>query len=125
VRRRFEDCGELRIAAPATSAKLRAVPETIEAEVLEINGGPPPQPEPAGAERSARRWDAMRGKVVRLDRRWWPLWLLLGLVLGLVFLVVGLFVAALWLLGRVVGGVLRLFGGGADSSGGGLSQRGG
>jgi hypothetical protein len=101
------------------------VPETIEAEVLEINGGPPPQPQPAGAGRAERVRDAMRGKLVRLDRRWWPLWLLLGLVLGLVFLVIGLVAAALWLLGRVVGGVLGWFGGGPRSPGGGLSQRGG
>jgi hypothetical protein len=101
------------------------VPETIEAEVLEINGGPPQQQQqPAGAGRAERTRNAMRGKVVRLDRRWWPLWLLLGLVLGLVFLLIGLVVAAFWLVTRALAGIMRAFSAGSGSSGGGLSPRG-
>ena len=53
------------------------MPETIEAEVLEIDGSPPPEPQVQEPEPA---WKSMRGKVLRLDRRWWPLWVLLGLV---------------------------------------------
>ena len=61
------------------------MPETLEAEVIAIDGKPPePTPEPRDPRRTQghRAFHGFRGRVVKLDRRWWPLWLLLGLVFG-------------------------------------------
>lgn len=93
-------------------ARLRAVPDTIEAEVIEIDGSPPlaprvPEPEPA--------WKSMRGKVLRLDRRWWPLWLLLGLVVFAFVAVVGLIFGALMIVAKIIGSILRFLSGGSSS----------
>ena len=104
------------------------MPETIEAEVLEIDGSAPPPPrEPQGEEQRSRGrapWDAFRGQVVRLDRRWWPLWVLLGVVALVLMLTVGLAVAVLVMVAKVIGGILRFLTGGAPSRpGGSLARR--
>lgn len=98
------------------------MPQTIEAEILEINGGPTPPPS-SGAARDMpdRTWEAMRGKIVRLDRRWWPLWLLLGLIFGIFVVVVGLIIAVAWCLGRMVRRIRGVFNAVAKSPGGGLA----
>jgi len=74
----------------------------IEVEVVEIDGVTPVASEPR-AEEPLRNgdWRQWRGQVKRLDSRWWPLWVILGiiafsllitvgLVLGVVFLIVSL-----------------------------------
>ena len=103
------------------------MPETIEAEVLEIDGSPPPAPdpqEPRSREGTGTPWDSLRGKVVTLDRRWWPLWVLLGVIaLGLV-LTVGVLVAVVVIVAKIVGGILRfVLGPSSRSSGSSLSRR--
>jgi hypothetical protein len=95
------------------------VPDTIEAEVLEIDGKQPPaphQPEPE-APRRDDPWQAMRGRVIKLDRRWWPLWVLLGIVALTLALTLGVVVAAVVIVFKIVGGVLRFLIGGAGGGG--------
>ncbi|MCW1883483.1 hypothetical protein OKA04_02005 [Luteolibacter flavescens] len=108
------------------------MPDTIEAEVLEIDGKqpPPPQREPEPTRRDDP-WQAMRGRVIKLDRRWWPLWVLLGIVALAIALTVGVVVAAVVIVFKIIGGVLRFLlgtgGGGSQGMGGGgtsLSRRG-
>jgi hypothetical protein len=77
----------------------------IEVEVVEIDGVAPVAREPRTGNTPPRGdwhvWRQWRGQVSRLDSRWWPLWvvlgiialaliLTLGLVLGVVFLIVSL-----------------------------------
>lgn len=95
------------------AARLRAVPDTIEAEVLEIDGSPPPAGREPDPPRPEDPWKAMRGKVLRLDRRWWPLWVLLGIVAVVLLLTVGLVAAVVLVVLRILGGIVRLFTGGA------------
>lgn len=103
------------------------MPDTIEAEVLEIDGKLPPPPYQPEPPRRDDPWQAMRGRVVSLDRRWWPLWVLLGIVaLGLA-LTVGVVVAAVAIVFKIIGGVLRLVtgaGGGGGRPGTSLSRQG-
>ncbi|QJE98149.1 hypothetical protein [Luteolibacter luteus] len=104
------------------------MPDTIEAEVLEIDGSPPP---PAPDSRESRRgwgsgmpWDGLRGKVVTLDRRWWPLWALLAVVAVALLLTVGVVVAVLVVLAKLIGGILRfLLGSPTRRTGASLSRR--
>jgi uncharacterized membrane protein len=102
------------------------VPDTIEAEVLEIDGAPPPAhqgQEPQENERS-RSWKALQGKVLRLDRRWWPLWVLLGIVAFVVIMLIGSVVALFVVVAKVLGGILRfLTGGGSARGNSGLSRQ--
>jgi hypothetical protein len=103
------------------------VPDTLEAEVLEIDGSPPPPPQPEPeAPRHDDPWQAMRGRVVKLDRRWWPLWVLLGIVAVALALTVGVVVAAGVIVLKVIGGVLRLLTGtgGGSRPGTSLSRQG-
>ena len=98
------------------------MPETIEADVLEIDGSPPPAPREPDQEREPA-WKSMRGKVLRLDRRWWPLWLLLGIVVFAFVAVFGLIFGLVMLVAKAVGSILRfLFGGSSPRGGGGLSR---
>ncbi|MCW1923220.1 hypothetical protein OKA05_11705 [Luteolibacter arcticus] len=97
------------------------MPDTIEAEVLEIDGSPPPTPNDPEHTRRQDPWQAMRGRVVNLDRRWWPLWVLLGIVaLGLI-LTVGVVIGAVVIVLKIVGGVLRFLIGGGGGSRAGIS----
>ena len=96
------------------------MPDTIEAEVLEIDGSPPPahqvpEPEPA--------WKSIRGRVLQLDRRWWPLWVILGLVVFAFAAIFGLIFVAFLIVAKVVGAILRfLFGSFAPRAGSDLSR---
>lgn len=76
----------------------------IEVEVVEIDGVTADAAEPLADHR--REWGQYRGRIRLLDNRWWPLWVILGIValvlfltvgllIGLVFLIVGLFVKLL------------------------------
>lgn len=120
LRRPFRTGPKLRIAPHAIRPKVAAVPETIEAEVIEIDGAPPPEPAPRPDTKSGMPdWSGWKARVLTLDRRWWPLWLLLGVVLvGLLLsvgLVVGLILGAL----RLVRGFLSLLTGRGPSDSGG------
>ncbi len=65
----------------------------------------------------------MRGRVLQLDRRWWPLWVILGLVVFAFVAVFGLIFGAFLIFAKVVGAILRfLFGGTAPRAGSDLSR---
>jgi len=85
------------------------VPEILEVEVIAIDGAPPPPPRSPEKEKPRPMgmpdWRQLGAKLMKLDRRWWPLWVLLGLVVLSLVVVVGLFVAA----AIVVAGLLRAF----------------
>lgn len=90
---------------------MKEQPETIEVEVVEIDGVapvPPARPEPE--EQSSRQtwndWQGWQGKVRQLDMRWWPLWVVLGAILLFLVLTVGLFLGIIWLIFRFIAGVL-------------------
>lgn len=89
-------------------------------EVLAIDDAapPPPKPEPTPAPDPA--WRQWQGRVKQLDARWWPLWLILGLIAIVLFLTVGLFFGIillfLKLISRVLHGLTRLFTGGSSST---------
>jgi hypothetical protein len=104
---------------------MGAVPDTIEAEVLEIDGSPAPPPaQPIPPNRAGDAWRSMQGKVLRLDRRWWPLWVLLGIIALALFAVIAFFVVVFLVIAKIVGGILRLFTGGVSGRPGtGLSRR--
>jgi hypothetical protein len=74
------------------------MPETLEAEVIEVDGQPfrSKSPEPRPFPSPAATWS------MSFDRKWWPLWILVGSVALVVGGVLGLIYAAVivlrWLL---------------------------
>lgn len=91
-------------AIPA--ANSRPVPETLEAEVIEIDGKRPP----FSKERTSKSripWSQFSRRVMRFDRRWWPLWLILGSILLAVVLTAGAVLGACYLLVALVGRMAR------------------
>ncbi|MFC7337174.1 hypothetical protein ACFQY0_08290 [Haloferula chungangensis] len=120
------------LQGPAEEAWWRGMPETIEAEVIEIDGVVPPKGPQNGTERSAgphSAWsrEGMRGRVINLDRRWWPLWVVLGIVAVVLAATVGLLLGVCYLVFSVIRMILRgLFGGLSDGgAGSGALRKGG
>lgn len=91
--------------------------DPIEVEVVEIDGRTPPRPAPAPepATQSPPPWQAWQGRVRKLDARWWPLWVVLGiLAVGLILtvgVVLGAILLVIRLISRLVGGFMGLFAG--------------
>lgn len=99
--------------AAAGRAQGGGVREPLEMEVIEVDGKPLPErsavePDPGGRSSPwAGGWSGRAagwgGKVVSLDRRWWPLIGIGGVLLGVVVFVVILAVMAGWLVLRLAG----------------------
>ncbi|MFD0896093.1 hypothetical protein KBB96_01270 [Luteolibacter ambystomatis] len=92
--------------------------DPIEVEVLEVDGmAPRPHVDEAAPEpQQTHSWQqGWQGRVKQLDMRWWPLWVVLGVIaLGLLLtvgVVVGVLLLVVKIVGGLVGSVLRLFAG--------------
>jgi len=97
-------------------------PETIEVEVVAIDGVAPvpaSHPHEEEAARSAgagngsgwNDWRNWQGRVRTLDSRWWPLWVVLGIILVFLLLTVGVVVGFFYVIYRIIIGFLKaLFG---------------
>ena len=81
--------------------------QAIEVEVLEIDGVVPViKPEPSAGARPA--WQDWQGRVRQLDSRWWPLWLLLGIIFVLLALTVGVVLGLVFVIFAVIRRFLRM-----------------
>jgi hypothetical protein len=83
----------------------------IEVEVVEIDGMTPITPE-ARADKPPQRgdwqdWRQWRGQVRRFDSRWWPLWVVLGIIAVALLLTVGLLIGAVFLIVSLLLKMLR------------------
>lgn len=78
----------------------------IEVEVVEIDGIAPVAV-PDRADESPRGggdwpdWRQWQGKALKLDSRWWPLWVILGLIALVFLLTVGLVIAVVFVIVRL------------------------
>lgn len=96
----------------------------IEVEVVEIDGAAPivaqsrPRTDTAGdfddeASPSSqgfrgRDWQQWQGRIRTLDSRWWPLWVLLAIIAVFLLLTLGIIIAAIYLVLRVIRKIIRL-----------------
>ena len=86
-------------------------PQEIEVEVVDAGGpsilvrdkpaGGVPQRDPSG-----RDWRQWHGRVRTLDSRWWPLWVLLGILAVALALTIGVVVGILYLILRAIRAVI-------------------
>lgn len=80
----------------------------IEVEVVEIDGVTPVVTREDSAEEAPRQdWRQWQGRVSRLDARWWPLWVLLGIIAVVLCLTLGLVIAAVYVVVRVSRKIVR------------------
>ncbi len=83
----------------------------LEAEVVEIDGvavESRPQAEATQNQQSRRvDWQSWQGKIRVLDKRWMPLWIVLGVIALFLLVTVGLLVAVFVFLFMVVKTILR------------------
>lgn len=84
-------------------------PQAIEVEVVEIDGAAPPAKVESQDEAPRQRqdWQHWQGRVRQLDSRWWPLWVLLGVIAVGLFLTVGLVIGIVFVIFRILGGIVR------------------
>ena len=83
--------------------------QAIEVEVVEIDGAPPPanfRPHEE-AKPTPPDWQKWLGRIRRLDRRWWPLWVILGTVGVLLLLTVGVVLGVILVISRMLSRVAR------------------
>jgi hypothetical protein len=86
-------------------------PQAIEVEVVEIDGAAPPatvERQPESPQRQQwHEWQNWQGQIRKLDSRWWPLWVFLGVIAVALLLTVGLVVGFVFVIFRILGGILR------------------
>ncbi len=92
--------------------------QTIEVEIVEIDGSPPPanfrpaeeakpRPLPHWQSQDWQKWQKWLGRIRRLDRRWWPLWVILGTVGVLLLLTVGVVMGVILVIFRLLSRMVR------------------
>jgi hypothetical protein len=83
----------------------------IEVEVVEIDGIAPAAPRERSGDPPRRGdwqdWRQWQGKVRRLDGRWWPLWVALGILALFLALTLGLVLGVIFLVFRILMSLLR------------------
>lgn len=86
---------------------MSPIEPTIEAEVVEIDGVAV-EPRPASKQANHQDWNSWgswQSRVKKLDTRWWPLWLVLGLIVLVVAVAVGMCVAVIWISYKLIVGL--------------------
>jgi hypothetical protein len=83
--------------------------QAIEVEVLEIDGSAPQPTFASEPPPKSAPWMQWQGRIRQLDRRWWPLWVLLGGVALSLLLTLGLVVAVILLILKLLQGIARIF----------------
>ena len=82
--------------------------QSIEVEVLEIDGAEPPAKFETREEiPPPSSWRDWQGRVRRLDGRWWPLWVLLGAVALVLLLTLGLVIGIILVVLKILGNIIR------------------
>jgi hypothetical protein len=95
----------------------------IEVEVVEIDGAAPivaqsrsrmdtdmnfdDEASPSSQGFRGRDWQQWQGRIRTLDSRWWPLWVLLGIIAVFLLLTLGVVIAAIYLVLRIIRKILR------------------
>ncbi len=75
-------------------------------EVLAIDDAAPPQPKPETQSVPDPAWRQWQGRVKQLDARWWPLWVILGVIVVFLVLTVGVVFGAILLIVKIVSGII-------------------
>ncbi len=83
---------------------MKHTDQTIEAEIVEIDGLPV-VPRAVREEKTPEGWldwRSLQGRVMKLDSRWWPLWLVLGATALVLVVAIGMCAAVMFALYLIV-----------------------
>lgn len=87
---------------------MKNEPQSIEVEVVEIDGAVPTAKFEAREETPAgKQWQDWQGRIRSLDSRWWPLWVLLGVIAIGLLLTVGLVIGVILVILRILNAIGR------------------
>ena len=86
--------------------------QSIEVEVIEVDGvtvqpraEAPQDPSSPWARAEWRQW---QGRVSKLDSRWWPLWIFLGIIALVLMLTVGVLLGLIFVIFQTIRGFMRM-----------------
>jgi hypothetical protein len=80
----------------------------IEVEVVEIDGVAPAAPQANAEEQGPQYgWRHWQGRVRQLDSRWWPLWIVLGIIAFVFLITVGLVLGVVFVIFRLCMKLIR------------------
>ncbi len=86
--------------------------QSIEVEVLEIDGAATPARSESRGQRSPQRpwkdWQKWQSRLRRLDSKWWPLWVFMGSIALVLILTFGLVIGVMYMVFRILTGLLRV-----------------
>lgn len=85
--------------------------QAIEVEVVEVDGVSTPAKVGPSADAGRQDWRQWQGRVRTLDSRWWPLWVLLGIVAIVLMLTLGVVLGVIFLIFRILRGMWRAIAG--------------
>ncbi len=82
--------------------------QAIEVEVVEVDGvTKPPQVERSEEKRPLENLRELQGRALSLNSHWWPLWVLLGIIVVILALTVGVVFAIIFVIFRSLRGIKR------------------
>ena len=87
--------------------KVTREEQAIEVEVVEIDGAAPPIRVESRVQPPGPDWRDWPRRIRALDGRWWPLWVFLGAIALVLLLTLGVVVGVVFLIFKIVGGILR------------------
>ncbi len=85
----------------------------IEVEVVEIDGVAPAAPQARTGEREQPQrgdwqdWRKWQGRILKLNSRWWPLWVFLGIIAVALALTIGVVIGVIFLVFRMLANLVR------------------
>lgn len=85
-------------------------------EVLAIHDAAPPPPSPQAQTKPDPAWRQWQPRLKQLNPRWWPLWIVLGIIVVFLVLTVGIIFGALLLIVKIVSSIARLLIGSSSST---------
>lgn len=86
--------------------------QIIEVEVVEIDGAAPatkfpPREEVPAPSQGWQKWLKRLAWIRHLDRRWWPLWAILGTIGVFLLLTIGIVIGVILVIFRILSGMVR------------------
>ncbi len=85
--------------------------QAIEVEVVEVDGiTVTDRPQAAGESpplRTGSDWHQWQGRVMKLDSRWWPLWVFLGIIVVALLMTFGVVIGLIFVIYRMIRAILE------------------